>query len=139
MKHLRIKITYTKEVHLELCEFTSRYLSCKLLKNCKNCSKLCKNFLDNFQTKWADFMVKSMEKKKKNCNNTFNRAIHFLSNHSPSWFIGLSLQVHISDAERKDSLLMNKKRRRLILHNKAPIWNEASQVCILFTCITLRY
>ena len=35
---------------------------------------------------------------------------------------------------------MNKKRRRLILHNKAPIWNEASQVySLFFTCITLRY
>ena len=25
-------------------------------------------------------------------------------------------------------MLLNKKRRRLILHNKAPMWNDASQV-----------
>ena len=39
------------------------------------------------------------------------------------------LQVHVTDAEKKESLLLNKKRRKMILHNKAPMWNEASQVC----------
>lgn len=37
-------------------------------------------------------------------------------------------QVHVTDAEKKESLLLNKKRRKMILHNKAPMWNEASQV-----------
>merc|ERR550539_1052717 len=37
-------------------------------------------------------------------------------------------QIHTSDIEKKEALLLNKKRRRLILHNKAPMWNDASQV-----------
>ena len=45
------------------------------------------------------------------------------------------LQVHVTDAEKKESLLLNKKRRKLILHNKAPMWNEASQVCIFYPLI----
>ena len=41
----------------------------------------------------------------------------------------------MTDAEKKESLLLNKKRRKLILHNKAPMWNEASQVCIFYPLI----
>ena len=46
-----------------------------------------------------------------------------------NWF---SFQIHVTDAEKKEALLLtNKKKRKLILHNKAPMWNEASQVSFL--------
>ena len=45
-----------------------------------------------------------------------------------NWF---SFQIHVTDAEKNEALLLtNKKKRKLILHNKAPMWNEASQVSL---------
>ena len=40
----------------------------------------------------------------------------------------LFFQIHTSDLEKKEAYLLSKRKRRLILHNKAPMWNEASQV-----------
>ena len=41
-------------------------------------------------------------------------------------------QIHTSDLEKKEAYLLSKRKRRLILHNKAPMWNEASQVIVTF-------